>query len=226
MIHGGLGCDGEWQYMIAVTNGDGVKHRNVLDGRTDDPMAYSARINWDIMGHMGYEEGALRQRSCDWTASLGAWVHYFQDHALENPLVERATRFTWGVDGAVGWGGFSLTAAYNSAKWDKTPGGATDFDGSSWMVQIGYLFPDTAWEIAARYSAYTVSPNGGGDLGGTEYGFAVNYYIDGHSDKITADIAFISGDDNGNGLADTYAGYSTTFDSDATMIRLQWQLAL
>ena len=226
MIHGGLGCDGEWQYLLTVTNGDGVKHRNVLDGRTDDPMAYSARINWDIMGHMGYEEGALRQRSCDWTASLGAWVHYFQDHFLENLLVERGTRLTWGVDGAVGWGGFSLTAAYNSTKLDKTPGTASDFDGSSYLVQLGYLFPDTAWEVAARYDSYTHDPIGATKFGATEYGFAVNYYIDGHADKITVDYSMITADNNGNPLGDTYAGYNSTGTSDATLLRLQWQLAL
>ena len=72
MLHGVLGCDGEWSYMLTVTNGDGPVRRNVLDGNTDDPLAYSARINWDITGHMGYEEGALRQTTCGWVASVGA----------------------------------------------------------------------------------------------------------------------------------------------------------
>ena len=100
--------------MVTVTNGDGPVHRNVLDGATDDPLAYSARVNWDIMGHMGYEEGALRQRSCEWTAAVGAWVHYFVDHCVENPLAhDTLERLTYGVDAAVGWGGFSMTAAYS-----------------------------------------------------------------------------------------------------------------
>jgi hypothetical protein len=115
MVHGAFGCDGELQYMVSVTNGDGPVRRNVLDGRTDDPLAFGARINWDIIGHMGYEEGALRQRSCEWVAAIGAWGHYFVDHFIENPLNDAQTldRLTWGVDGAVGWGGFSLTAAYS-----------------------------------------------------------------------------------------------------------------
>ena len=56
----------------------------------------------------------------------------------------------------------------------------------------------------------------------------VNYYIDGHADKLSLDVAMITpeGDDDSNALADTYAGYNTTFDSDAILIRLQWQLAL
>ena len=49
---------------------------------------------------MGYEEGALRQRSCDWTAAVGAWAYYFVDHRFENPLIESQTidRLTYGVD--------------------------------------------------------------------------------------------------------------------------------
>ena len=55
---------------------------------------------------------------------------------------------------------------------------------------------------------------------------AVNYYIDGHADKVTLDAAFISAEQGGNFLADTYAGYSVTNLGGATLLRLQWQLAL
>ena len=68
------------------------------------------------------------------------------------------------------------------------------------MLQAGYLFPGTSWEIAARYSAYTVDLDGLGgltfvDVGATEIAGAVTYYIDGHSDKVTLDAAMISADD-------------------------------
>ncbi len=224
MVHGALGCDGEWQYMLTVTNGDGPVHRNVIDGTTDDPLAYSARLNWDIMGHMGYEEGALRQRSCEWTAALGVWGTYFIDHRQENVLVQFADRTSYGVDLAVGYGGFSFTGAYSMVTWEN--GTVLEFDGTAYLAQLGYLFPDTAWEIAARYSGYFAEPDGGNDSGATEIGVAVNYYIDGHADKITADIAFISPEDAGAFVADTYAGYNASGDSDATLLRLQWQLAL
>ena len=226
MVHGALGCDGEWQYLFTVTNGDGPVHRNVLDGETDDPLAFSARLNWDIMGHMGYEEGALRQRSCDWTAAAGVWGHYFMDHRIENTLNDNDTneRLAWGVDAAIGWGGFSMTAAYNMVTNEF--GGGFTVDGTSYLVQLGYLFPDTAWEIAARYSAYSSEPDSNFDTGATEIGVAVNYYIDGHADKVTWDVAFISPEDEGNFASDIYAAYSATDDSDGLLVRLQWQLAL
>ena len=198
----------------------------MLDGETDDPLAFSARLNWDIMGHMGYEEGALRQRSCDWTAAAGVWGHYFMDHRIENTLDNDDTneRLTYGVDAAIGWGGFSMTAAYSMLTQEF--GGGFKVDGTSYLVQLGYLFPDTAWEIAARYSAYSTEPDGGFDTGATEIGVAVNYYIDGHADKVTWDVAFISPEDEGNFFEDIYTGYARTDDSDGLLVRLQWQLAL
>jgi hypothetical protein len=225
MVHGVLGCDGEWSYLATVTNGDGPVHRNVLDGFTSDNLAVSARVNWDVKGHMGYEEGALRQRSCEWTAAVGAWAHYYADHFAENPISKVANKLTWGVDAAVGYGGWSFTGAYNSATWDESDFGA-DFDGMSWFAQVGYLFPDTAWEVAARYGVYEYDFDGGFLGGASEYAFAVNYYVDGHSNKLTADVSFVAAEDDGNPLADVYAGYSVTIDSDATLLRFQWQLAL
>jgi len=229
MLHGALGCDGQFQYLATITNGDGPVHHNVVDGRTDDPLAYSARFNWDVKGHMGYEEGALRQTTCGWVASVGAWGHYFVDHLVENPLVKKMDRLTWGLDAAVGYGGFSMTAAYSGVTWDNSDLPGTTFDGFSWLVQVGYLFPDTAWEIAARYDSQSreydvASPYK--TFGATEFAFAVNYYIDGHADKLTLDASFITPDDDGNFLADVYPGYNVTDTSDAMLIRFQWQLAL
>ena len=107
------------------------------------------------------------------------------DHEIENTLNNDDTneRLAYGVDAAIGWGGFSMTAAYNMLTYEF--GGGFQLDGTSYLVQLGYLFPDTAWEIAARYSAYSVEPDGGSDSGATEIGVAVNYYIDGHADKVT-----------------------------------------
>src|SRR5947207_8422944 len=119
-FHGALGCDGEWSYLVTVTNGDGPVHRNVLDGSTSDNFAYSARLNWDIKGHMGYEERALRQTECGFVAALGAWAHYSADAFTHRPYSKLGDRLTYGVDLALGWGGWSFTAAYSATKWDNS----------------------------------------------------------------------------------------------------------
>jgi hypothetical protein len=230
-IHGAFGCDGEFSYYATITNGDGPVHRNVLDGETDDNLAYSARVNWDIKGHPGYEEGALRMHECEWAIAVGAWVYVYNDVAEDNSHVKFADRLNWGVDAHVGYGGWSLELAYSATDFtDSFDTSFTDNNGWSYLAQLGFLFPDTAWEVAVRYSAYNHefdnTLNAGDTFGATEIGVAVNYYVDGHSDKLTADVAWISAEDDGNALSDVYAGYNRTMDSDGLLVRFQWQLAL
>jgi hypothetical protein len=227
MVHGVLGCDGDFSYMFTVTNGDGPVHRNVIDGGTSDNLAYSARVNWDFLGHIGYEEGAVRQSSCEWYGSFGAWAHYYADHLSERPYIKFGDRLAWGVDLALGYGGFSFTAAFNSLTWDESDIGV-DVEGWSWFAQLGYLFPDTAWELAVRYGQAFHEDGflGGLEAGATEVAAAVNFYVDGHADKLTLDAAFLQGEDDGNFFGDAYAGYHATGDGDAVLVRFQWQLAL
>jgi hypothetical protein len=235
MIHGVLGCDGGLSYMVTVSNGDGGGHRNVVDGFTSDNLAYSARVNWDFMGHMGYEEGALRQTECGWVGAVGAWAHYYSDALIHNPFQKFADKLTWGVDAAIGWGGLSFTGAYSMSTWDNVLGSGEDLETITYLAQIGYLFPGSAFEIAARYSAYS-SEIADATFGASEIAGAVTYYIDGHADKVTLDVAWISAEDDGNVLIydllddlvlySDYPGFWSTGDSDGMLVRLQWQLAL
>jgi hypothetical protein len=223
-LHGALGCDGEWSYLITVTNGDGPRTRNVLDTDSNDNLAYGARVNWDVKGHMGYEEGALRQHECEWLLSVGAWVFAYTDIAFDKSHTSNGDVLAWGVDAAAGYGGWSATAAYNSldiSDADTFP----DTDGWSWLAQLGYLFPCTAWEVAARYSVYS-EDYAGSTYGATEWAFVVNYYVDGHGDKLTLDVSLIDGStDDYNYFGDAYVG-SWPVQDTATLIRFQWQLAL
>jgi hypothetical protein len=226
MFHGVLGCDGAFSYLATITNGDGPVTRNVLDQGSNDNLAYSARINWDIKGHMGYEEGALRQHSCEWLLAVGAWGVAYSDVLFDKSHTKFGDRTAYGFDVASGYGGFSFTGAISWVTQDSSDVGF-EFDAWSYLVQLGFLIPDTAWEFAARYSAYTFEIDNGPTFGGAEYAFAVNYYIDGHSDKLTLDVAFIDGSyEDANVLFDTYAAYIPTGEGNAVLIRFQWQLAL
>jgi hypothetical protein len=227
MVHGVLGCDGEWSYLATVTNGDGPRTRNVLDVTSNDNLAYSARVNWDVKGHIGYEEGALRQHSCEWLLSIGAWGFYYTDVLQDKTHVTTGDRTAYGVDLAAGYGGWSLTSAISWCNNTNSDFG-NEFDAWTWLVQLGFLIPDTAWEVAARYSAYTLDPdNSATTFGAQEFGFAVNYYVDGHSDKLTLDVAFLDGGtEDGSIFNDVYAGYHATADDTGLLLRFQWQLAL
>ena len=101
-----------------------------------------------------------------------------------------------------------------------------DADVATWLVQLGYHFPGTAWEIAARADGIAVDDDD--DSGLVEYAFGVNYYLNGHANKLQLDASFIEGTDDWNGFQAPYPGYQSGFQNEnsAVLLRFQWQLAL
>ncbi len=233
MLHGAFGCDNEWSYMFAITNGDGGDSiRNVIDSRTSDNLAFSARVNWAFLKPIGYQEGALNADTCGWYGELGAWGFYYADR-VDNPHTTIADSLRWGVDLALGYGGWSFTGAFNMLSNSDIPAGAgtNDIDATAYLAQLGYHFPGTAWEVAVRYSAYNVDNDALASDGTTsEIAFGVNYYLNGHGNKLSLDAAILSGDDvNAFLIFDPYTGYGGIANGDedyGLLLRFQWQLAL
>ncbi|MDJ0973518.1 MAG: porin [Planctomycetota bacterium] len=230
MIHGAFGCDGEWSYMLAVTNGDGGDSiRNVLDHRTSDNLAISGRLNWAFLGAIGYEEGALRQQTCGWVGELGLWAHYYADRR-DKPHQSLGDVLNAGIDLALGYGGFSFTGAFGIHQVNDADVGTfagDDFEATTWLAQIGYHFPGTAWEIAARASALDVEfATSDGDV--LEFAFGVNYYLNGHANKLQLDVSFLEAGDAATGIWAPYPGYMPLLGNENSeiLIRFQWQLAL
>ncbi len=239
MVHGLFGCDNEWQYMAAVTNGDGGDTaRGVLNPLTSDNLAYSGRLNWAFLKPIGYTEGAIRQRSCNWYGEAGVWGHYYADridggHSGLFSHTALYDRLGVGTDLALGYGGFSLTGAFTYVDLS----GSDVFEDEQWMLwlaQAGYHFPGTAWEVVARWSAYarTIEAAAGDVEPETnEIGVAINYYLSGHGNKLQLDASFLEATADGpagGGYYDQYSGVPLGFGSDGNhvLVRFQWQLAL
>jgi hypothetical protein len=225
LLHGEF-CD--FAYLFAVSNGDGARLRNVLDVRSSDNLGFSARVDWDVIGDMGYVEGAVLQNTCEWNLSVGAWGSFYADRS-DRPHVAFGDRLGYGVDVAAGYGGLSLTAALSFVTQEESDVGV-EFDGWAWLAQVGYLFPQSPWEIAVRGSGYRHETSFAGDFGADEIAAAVIYYLNGHRNKIQLDVARILPAEDGNVLFDVMAGYNANGpgdrSSEATLIRLQWQLVL
>jgi hypothetical protein len=222
LVHGAFGCENEFSWMLAITNGDsGDSVRNIHDRRTDDNLSYSGRINWAFLEATGYEEGALRQTTCAWYGELGAWAYYHADR-IDNSHSEIEDALRLGVDLSLGTGGFSFTGAFTY--FDNDLSGITAWGA---LAQAGYLFPDTAWEIAGRFDVINVDSSGSaGEVGAWEAAVAVNYYLNGHGNKLTLDATWIDSDELGWFL-DLYAGYNgMDSGNNALLVRFQWQLAL
>ncbi|MDJ0973516.1 MAG: porin [Planctomycetota bacterium] len=231
MVHGAFGCDGEWSYMVAVTNGDGGDSiRNVLDHRTSDNLAFSARLNWAFAQPIGYEEGALRQQTCGWYGEVGLWAHYYADRS-DKPHQSLGDVLNAGIDLALGYGGFSFTGAFSlheASDADAGPLAADDFKAFSWLAQLGYHFPGTAWEIAARASFYENDEFVTTDGEVLEFAFGVNYYLNGHANKLQLDVSFLEASEGAVGIWSPYPGYLPLLGNENSqiLIRFQWQLAL
>ena len=58
----------------------------------------------------------------------------------------------------------------------------------------------------------------------------MNYYLNGHGNKLTLDVSFVEGQDAGSSMIiDPYTGYpggANGSNTYGTLIRFQWQLAL
>jgi len=229
MVHGSLGCNSEWSYMFAVTNGDGGDSiRNVLDDRSNDNLAISGRVNWAFLKPTYYEEGALRQSTCEWYGEVGAWAHMY-DARTDGPHTSVYDGLVWGANLAMGYGGFSLTAAYTVGTWEDWFGAGNELDTTMYLLQLGYLFPGTAWEIAARYSSAQFEFFGDGEV--TEIAGVVNYYLNGHANKLSLDVTLLESVDGGSSLQllDPYSALRAPPGGDGSnvmLIRFQWQLAL
>ena len=233
MLHGTFGCKNEWQYMFAVTNGDGGDSlRNVMNTLTSDNFMYSGRINWAFLEPIGYTEGATRFNSCTWYGEIGVWGSYYADR-FDKPHVAVGDRAIAGLDLALGYGGFSLNGSFT---WFKFKGSDLGIAREEWYIghlQLGYMFPGTAWEIAARGSYYERKIGSGNELKPTTttFGAGINYYLNGHSNKLQLDFTWIKAEadgEAGGGYMDVYPGVPLGFNSDGShmLFRFQWQLAL
>jgi hypothetical protein len=228
MFHGTLGSANALSWMAAITDGDGGDSiRNAVDNRTSDGLALSARVNWAFLKPIHYEEGALRQTTRAWYGEAGAWAHRTSDR-IDGPHTEFGTNLICGVDLALGYGGFSLTAAYTTGTQDDVAATTVDIDTTALLLQLGYLFPGTAWEIAARYSSIDVETSAGFDGSLEEMAGAINLYLDGHANKLSLDLALLDERRLNLNFFDVYTGISPppgALDL-AFLLRLQWQLAL
>jgi hypothetical protein len=237
LFHGAFGCENEFSYIVGVTNGDGGDSiRNVLDPRTDDNLAYSARFNWAFAKPIGYQEGALNFDTCSFYGEAGVWGHFYADR-FDKDHTQVSDSVTWGVDVALGYGGFSFTGAFSMATWGDTDDNPIVWDFTTFLAQLGYHFPGTAWEVAARWSTWTHELDASGVAGPTvegtttEFAFGVNYYLNGHGNKLQLDASFFSGSDAESILiGDPYSGIPLLAgigdETYGVLIRFQWQLAL
>ena len=154
-IHGAFGCNSEWSYLLTVTNGDGGDsirnvHRPV---RTSDNLAFSGRLKLGVPEHRSATKRVpCATRPATGTVRLALWGYYYADRAdnaaVRNDLRQPpATVSIWRWATVAGHLHGVPTTGARTSSLPVTPASTRQ---RTWL-QLGYHFPGTAWEIAARY---------------------------------------------------------------------------
>lgn len=193
-----LGLD-RLRYYLGVYNGEG---RDPFRSR-DFGLLYLGRVEVLPMGRFDDYEEADFERSPP-RLSLGLAYAYLDRAPGVQGSLGRAPRdggttdyHNVAADAVLKMWGLSVLSEFYWRDGTRNPGAAVDGSGApvpveaprnglGWFAQAGYLFPHTAFEVAARYSL--VRQTGGSSLADRdEVGGGVSYYFGQHSFKLQAD---------------------------------------
>ncbi len=201
-------------YQNDAIKATAVYHDGANSDNTDvfggPDFGVSGRIEWLVMGNrknyddfsaLGTEEDLLViGAGADWTQNgSGDVIYHTVDVQYENP------------------GGLALYGAYVAVHSEDGDNDAYDWGA---VGQIGYLIPDSRWEVFARYS-YVDFDDADEEL--HEITAGVNYYLRNHNAKFSVDINWLP---NGAGPGDEGIGYVNSGDEDQFVLRSQFQLLL
>jgi len=196
LLHGKI-AGGAVAYSLA--GGDGWEPGSSVNGKTvhkSGPL-YAARLE------LSPPEWAEKSQS---DAHLGKGRHltvganYAAQDGIEyasSPFEE--DRSLWGADLSGHWEGFTFQGEYNAWKEEFTDPSSADKEPKGWYVQAGYFIPGVNVEPAVRYEVYEQDSNKT-DTEQRTVTVGVNWYLKGHSVKLSANYAMTEFDKNAKGF--------------------------
>jgi hypothetical protein len=216
------------RYVLGVSTGNGLNNPQF----TDFSMVYLARFEYLPMGiFRDYSEVDFARTKP--RLSIGATYSFFQNAERNRgmvgvPFADGGTadyHFVF-VDAIFKARGFSAVSelAFRTGQRNVGDIAPTDPDydpdlptdprnGIGWMLQAGYLIPNTRFEFAARGALIKANSKRGATSLIDQYGttFSVSYYFARHPFKIQADVSQL---------------WEDTFGEGSTVFRLQLQASL
>jgi hypothetical protein len=229
----------KFEYHLGIFTGHGTNRRTE---NADNNMLYVGRIAWHPFGFFDYKE-----TDYDHSKSLMATVGFAAAHNAGGEIRTGAVRtavsddlymnlFT--IDGGLKYKGFSLlTEAFLRSL--REPAGVSTrsnrTNGIGYMVQGGYFVIPKRLEVASRYAWLDREFNKDKDdvailvgegttrrtLGSDEeITFGLNYYFNGHKNKLQADVSRLD-----QGFLRTSSASLVNDDKETWRFRLQYQLA-
>ncbi len=181
--------DSKLTYNLGAYNGEGRNKSN-----PDNGMMYVGRLMFEPLGKYAYHESD--NEMSDKLLMLVSAAYAVSTRQKESTNTNLSARLTTvgvsdvtGYDGFVGvkYRGASMHAEYFNRVIDPQKNGSANETGEGYYVQGGcFVVPKTV-EVAARYEYFDPNKDAGSDLR-QEYGLGVNYFVNGHRNKIQADF--------------------------------------
>ena len=164
------------EYQVGLYNGNGINKSSNDNG----DYLTTARVAWMPLGEYKLEESAL-----DYPASPKVSVGLA---GLQNTTGTGATEVDvqrLNAELAFKWQGVNAVAEYYTEDAEPVSGSSVDTDG--YYAQLGYLFPNKTFEVAARHAV--ISRDGVDD--DTEDLLGLSWYLGKHDYKLQADFGVI-----------------------------------
>ena len=204
-------------YNIGAYNGEGRNKSN-----PDNGMLYAARLMFEPFGKYAYHESD-NEISDKLLMLISAAYAVSTDQAgsSNTNLNARLATTALGISEVTGsnafvgakYRGASVHGEYFNRVINPQTNGLSDETAEGYYVQGGYFVMPKTVEVAARYEYFEPNKDKTEDLR-KEYGIGVNYFINGHRNKIQGDFFKIKDE----------AGKTKQGEEDSRL-RVQYQLA-
>lgn len=202
-------------YNVGVYNGEGRNKSN-----PDNGNLYSARLVFEPLGKYPYHESD-NEMSEKFLMMLSAAyaINQNQVGSTNTNLDSRLDPKVLGISDVTNYNGFvglkyrgtSIHGEYYHGVIDPEKNGLSNETGDGYYLQAGYFVLPKAVEIAARYESFDPDRDKDNDKR-NKYGGGINYFINGHRNKIQADLFHIKQEKAGG-------------DETDTRFRIQYQLS-
>ena len=201
---------------------------NATLGGGESDYALTARGEWKWAGNWDDFKDFTSAAGQEYSGLIGAAFHWEGGEAgaldpIGDPIRVDYHMYAWTVDASLEGDGWNAFASYVGAKLDADD---ADYVDHGFVVQGGFVIPDSDWEIFGRWDSIIPDGDRGGDDTFNTLTFGTNYYVDGHAAKFTFDVQWHFDEGTSTDLVGTNTGIGYILDDEDNQVVLRGQFQL
>ncbi|MBM3985033.1 MAG: hypothetical protein FJ296_04985 [Planctomycetes bacterium] len=172
----GTADDGEWEWYLAASNGEG-RGKNNTSGEDLDGMRRGARVVWNPLGRFKLDAPAFQTLDSGETRiGLGAsWMRNADSSGLSTATADVDSE-SLGLEFQAFSGPWSVL--YENVSRDEHDDAAADDDDDGQSLQVGWFLTER-WELVVRRAEVDYDTKADKD----ERALGLNWYVDRHNGK-------------------------------------------